>query len=118
MKTYYKIALILLVLPLSLLANGKMNGKYTKEKTIKKEFTVNKDALLKINNKYGNLHITSWDQSRTVIEVHITTNGNDESKVTQRLSEIDVLFEHNPSMVSASTNIKESNWKWVGKTIM
>ncbi|EID74670.1 hypothetical protein [Imtechella halotolerans] len=112
MKTYYKIALILLVLPLSLLANGKMNGKYTKEKTIKKEFTVNKDALLKINNKYGNLHITSWDQSRTVIEVHITTNGNDESKVTQRLSEIDVLFEHNPSMVSASTNIKESNWKW------
>lgn len=92
MKTYYKIALILLVLPLSLLANGKMNGKYTKEKTIKKEFTVNKDALLKINNKYGNLHITSWDQSRTVIEVHITTNGNDESKVTQRLSEIDVLL--------------------------
>lgn len=36
MKTYYKIALILLVLPLSLLANGKMNGKYTKVKTIKR----------------------------------------------------------------------------------
>ena len=55
MKTtiLYKSLLIMLFLPMMVLANNpdKFKGKHTKEKTITKEFSVNSDALLKINNR-------------------------------------------------------------------
>ena len=93
---------------------GGMKGKYTKEKTIKREFTVNSDALLKVKNSYGNLNLTSWDQDKVMIEVHIKTNGNNEEKVQDRLDEIDVDFENTPSMVSAMTRFgdRDRNWGW------
>mgnify|MGYP003655960268 FL=1 len=68
----------LLLLAFTTVANANdtdFNGKHTREKTIKKEFNVNANALLKINNSYGNLNITSWNENRVVIEVHIKTNG-------------------------------------------
>jgi len=60
----YKILLIAFIaLPLCSSANGNIiKGKHTKEKTIKKEYDVNADALLKISNSYGNLNITSWTE--------------------------------------------------------
>jgi len=107
--------LILLVLPMLLSAgDGKLKGKYTKEKTIKKEYDVNSDALLKVNNSYGNLNLTSWDENRVVIEVHIKTNGNNEEKVQKKLDGISVDFEGSSSMVSARTifNDNKSSWGW------
>lgn len=94
--------------------HDKMNGKYTKEKTIKKEYNVNADALLKVHNSYGNLNITSWNENRVMIEVHIKANGNDEERVQERLNEIDVDFENSASMVSARTQFgdRNNNWNW------
>jgi len=117
MKTllYKYVFLALALFPLALHANkGKMGGKYTKEKTIKKEFNVNSDALFKVKNSYGNLNITSWNEDRVVIEVHIKTNGNNEEKVQDRLDEIDVSFENSTSLVSARTLFgdRDKNWGW------
>ncbi|WP_420601273.1 hypothetical protein [Flagellimonas sp.] len=117
MKTllYKYVFLTLALLPLAIVANtGKMGGKYTKEKTIKKEFNVNSDALFKVKNSYGNLNITSWNENRVVIEVHIKTNGNNEERVKDRLDEIDVNFENSANMVSARTLFgdRDRNWGW------
>ncbi|WP_167964348.1 DUF4097 family beta strand repeat-containing protein [Saonia flava] len=117
MKTllYKYTAVILFFLPTVLLANnGDLTGRYTKEKTIKKEYNVNPDALLKVNNSYGNLNITSWNENRVVIEVHIKTNGNNEEKVQRKLDQISVDFDANNSMVSARTifNKNKSSWGW------
>lgn len=117
MKTLlYKYAFLALILvPLSMGAHtGKMGGKYTKEKTIKKEFNVSANALFKVKNSYGNLNITSWNENRVVIEVHIKTNGNNEEKVRERLNEIDVDFEASNSLVSARTTFgdRDNNWGW------
>ncbi|RIV30316.1 hypothetical protein D2V08_14500 [Flagellimonas lutimaris] len=92
----------------------KLNGRYTKEKTIKREYNVNSDALFKVKNSYGNLNITSWNENRVVIEVHIKTNGNDEDRVQERLNEIDVDFENSPSMVSAISRFgdRKNSWGW------
>ncbi len=109
------IVLLLLAMPITLFAHdGKLKGKHTKEKTIKKEFDVNSDALLKVNNRYGNLNITSWTEKRILIEVHIKTNGNNEEKVQKKLDEITVNFENSASMVSAKTifNSNKSSWGW------
>ncbi|MFD0797091.1 hypothetical protein ACFQZJ_06440 [Maribacter chungangensis] len=110
----YNYTLILLVLsPVLLMANhGEFDGRYTKEKTIKKEFNVNADALLKVNNNYGNLNITSWSENRIVIEVHIKTNGDNQEKVQKKLDEISVDFDASSSMVSARTTYGEQQRSW------
>jgi hypothetical protein len=93
--------------------DGHLKGKFTKEKTIKKEYDVNSDALLKVSNSYGNLTLTSWNENRIVIEVLIRTNGNNEEKVQKKLDEITVNFEASSSMVSAKTVFnKDKGWGW------
>ncbi|MGI9546817.1 MAG: hypothetical protein ACR2MM_06260 [Flavobacteriaceae bacterium] len=105
--------LVLLISPTTLVAGGgNLKGKYTKEKTIKKEYDVNADALLKVRNSYGNITLNSWDQDRIEIEVHIKTNGNNEEKVQSRLDEINVEFEASSSMVSAKTLFNKSGKSW------
>lgn len=95
-----------------------MKGRHTKEKTIRKEFNVNPDALLKIDNSYGNLVLNSWNENRVVIEVIITVNGNNESKVDKRLEEITVDFDATMSQVSARTIFnKGSGWNWGGGNV-
>ncbi|WP_027075390.1 DUF4097 family beta strand repeat-containing protein [Maribacter antarcticus] len=112
----YKYTFIIWVLsPIFLLANNDiLDGKYTKEKTIKKEFNVYADALLKVDNNYGNLNITSWNEDRIVIEVHIKTSGDNEEKVQSKLDGISVDFDASNSMVSAKTTYGEqkSSWGW------
>lgn len=113
----YLLPLIVLV-PITLAAHGKgdkISGSHTEEKTIKKEFKVNSDALLKIDNSYGNLTLTSWNEDRVEIEVHIKANGNNEQRVRERLDEIDVAFENNPGLVSAKTLFgkQDSGWGWI-----
>ena len=111
MKSFKLICLILLVLPISLAAENKFNGKHTKEKKIKKEFSVNSNAELSIDNSYGNVDITTWNENRIVIEVTIKTNGNDLQKVEEKLDEIDVIFLVSASSVSAKT-IFSKNQGW------
>jgi Holliday junction resolvase-like predicted endonuclease len=118
MRTQSKLILFLLFIPTLLFAtNGTFEGKYTKEKKINKEYNVNADAGLKVSNSFGNIDIVTWNENRTVIEVHIKTNGNDEDKVQKRLDEITVDFTANNSLVTAKTLFKNKNksWSWWGK---
>ncbi|PVW15672.1 hypothetical protein [Marixanthomonas spongiae] len=119
MKPLSKTLLVLFLIPAVAMATPeKMKGKYTKEKTIKKEFNVNSGTGLQVKNSYGNLDIVTWDENRTVIEVTIKTNGDNEEKVIARLSEIDVEFNASSSLVSAETTFenKKSGWSWWGSS--
>lgn len=114
MKTLiFKYCFILCLSPGIILANnGKLKGKYTKEKTVKKEFNVSPTALLKVDNSYGNLNITSWKENKIMIEVHIKTNGDNEDKVQRKLDDISVSFDANNSLVSAETRFNDSKTGW------
>jgi len=114
MKKLLNIIIVLFFIPIALNATEIDKFKHEKSKTIKKEFTVNADALMKINNRYGNVDVISWDGNRIVIDVKITVSGNDEDKVVNRLDMIDVEFENSRSEVSAKTVIqkKSSGWSW------
>ncbi len=102
--------LFVLAIPFVVMGNnGYPKGKYTKEKRIKKEYNVNADAKLVIDNSYGNVNMVSWNENRIVIEVLVKTNGNDEERVQEKLDEIDVRFEGSPSYVSAKTSFERSS---------
>lgn len=111
MKTIYKILLILFLIPLTISATER-KGKYTKNKVLKKEYTVNENATLNVSNKYGNIGIATWSENRIVIQVSITTNGDDEEKVERRLEQIDVEFNGNSNNVSAKTIIEKTSSSW------
>lgn len=88
-------------------------GRITKEKKVTKKFNVAADAILKIDNSYGNIDISTWDQNTVSIEVFIKTNGNDEEKVQQKLDDIRIEFDQTSAGVSAKTHFsKESNSFW------
>jgi hypothetical protein len=120
MKLLSKTFIVLLLIPTLLFANNdpRFKGKYTKTKTLNKEYTVNANAVLEVDNSYGNIDVVSWNENRTVIEVVITTNGDDEGKVQEKLNTIDVEFSGNGSRVVARTifnDRKSSSWNWWGK---
>ncbi|RSC92234.1 hypothetical protein [Tenacibaculum singaporense] len=109
----YKILFLLLFIPTLLVANDK---KHEKSKNIRKTFSVNKNATLYINNKYGNVNVATWSENRIEINVKITVKGNDLSNVERKLKAIDVQFESTPSLVEARTIIEKtkSSWSWWG----
>lgn len=107
-----KLIFFLSLIPMIGMANlNPAKGKFEKSKTINKEFNVNANALLKIDNKYGNVDVVSWSENRIVIEVKITASGNDVSKLNSKLDEITVIFEGSSSQVTAKTVFeKKSGW--------
>lgn len=111
MKNTYKIAFLLFIIPL-VVAATEHKGKFTKNKKLTKTFTVNKDATLAISNKYGNIHIVTGDSNSIEIEVNITTNGDNEEKVQERLDKITIEFSGNSSNVSAKTIVGKSSSSW------
>lgn len=109
---YYALFAVLAVFSIASHANTSLPP-HTREKTIRKEFTVNSDALLKIQNSYGNLVLHSWEEDRVLIEVHISAQGNNADKVAEKLEGVTVSFEASPSVVSAETHFEKNNsWNW------
>ncbi|WP_294824956.1 DUF4097 family beta strand repeat-containing protein [uncultured Flavobacterium sp.] len=103
------ILLLLVAFPAMVFAggdgNGSWKGKITKEKKLNRSYAVNSTAGLDINNKYGSIYVTTWDENQTVIDVTIKVNGNKEDLVMKRLNSIDVNFDATKALVSARTII-------------
>ncbi|WP_457617280.1 hypothetical protein [Lutibacter sp.] len=116
MKPLYKLLLILFLIPLTVSAGNK-RGRYTKTKTVVKEFNVNANATLDIKNKFGNIDIITWNENKIVITVKITTNGNNEDRVKSRLEQINIDFSKSVNFVSAKTIIQKnySSWRFWGR---
>ncbi len=108
-KIIYSLLLLLIIPAIAFSSSTDPQGKYTKEKRIKKEFKVNRDAKLQISNSYGNVNMVSWNENRIVIEVVVKTNGNDEDKVQDKLDEIEVLFEGGANFVGAKTTFSRGS---------
>ena len=114
----YKAIFALILIPTMVLGNNPSEGKeaHSKEKTIKKEFTVNSNATLKVDNSYGNINIVTYIGNKTIIEVTIKTSSNDAGKAQEKLNDISVDFNASADMVSAKTifndNRSKSWWNW------
>ncbi|PQJ78031.1 hypothetical protein [Polaribacter porphyrae] len=111
MKSIYKITFLFLCIPF--LTNANIDKKkHEKSKKINKEFTVNSDAKVAINNRYGDLKITTWDKNKVEIEVIITVKSDDLDRVENMLENIDVEFESSSNYVSAKTILEKEQRGW------
>jgi len=82
-------------------------------KTLHKEIDVQPNALVEIENQFGNLTLSSWDQNKVVLDVQITVSGSNSKRVLEKLENITVLFDLDPAHIKAKTVIEDSwisNW--------
>ncbi len=104
MKTTFKI-FFLLIFPYLAMANEIGIGKHNKQKTISKAYKVNDDAGIDVDNQFGPVYVTTWDEDKIQIDVVIKVSGNSEDWVDKRLASIDVDINALTTLVSAKTKI-------------
>jgi hypothetical protein len=103
-KLIYKPGAILL---LSLLLVPAMIRAEEVTKEFHKEYKAGPNTTLDIQNKYGDVVIESWDKDQVIIDVKITVNHPSLDKAQKYLSQIDVAFSDNESLISAKTIIDD-----------
>ncbi|AZQ44289.1 hypothetical protein [Nonlabens ponticola] len=109
----YNTLIVLILLPAIALAVP--IDKFNKTKSIKQSYNVNSDALVDIENSFGDVTIETWDKNIVSIEVYVEVSGNDENIVDEKLREVDVTFNASSSRVSAETYIPSTSsgvWNW------
>jgi hypothetical protein len=111
MKKQFNILYIFFLIPFLGFCNDDFN--YSKQKSINKAYIVNSDAGINIDNSYGNIFVTTWNEDKIEIDVLIKVSGDSEKWVTQRLNAIDVSFIALKNMVTAKTvfenNVSKNN---------
>jgi hypothetical protein len=106
MKTILKIAFFTLVLIFLLGIKGaKAHEEFTR--VIKKEFAVNPDAQLTVNNRFGKVHCANWEKNSISIDVTITVTAADQEEAEKKFKRISIDFTDTPSSVTALTNMQE-----------
>ncbi|SCY06522.1 hypothetical protein SAMN05192588_0963 [Nonlabens sp. Hel1_33_55] len=107
MNLYKTFFLVWMCVPLIAIANP--NDKYRKTKKINKTYSVNSDALVDIENSFGDVTVQLWNQNTVSIDVLVEVSGNDEDRVNDRLERIDVEFKASKTRVSAQSDIPNEN---------
>ena len=95
------------------LTTGFFNGVAQKkeQKEIHKEIDVNPGVMVEIENQFGDLNISSWEEDLVVINVVISVKGYSESKIEEKLEDINVYFDLKPDHIVTKTKI-ENRWSF------
>ena len=88
---------------------------HLKEKNIKKTYYVNPNATLSIENSYGTISVTTWNEDKIELDISIKVSGDNENWVNQRIETIAVDIVALKGMISAKTILGNSNYKAHGK---
>ncbi|MDR7371690.1 hypothetical protein [Flavobacterium aquidurense] len=114
MKKHYKILILFILIPFLVFSND--DTFISKQKSIKKTYIVNSNAGIDIDNKYGNISVSTWDEDKIDIDITIKVTGGNENWVNEKLNGIDVDITALKSMVTAVTNIGSSTLKSKGSS--
>lgn len=112
MKKHYNLLILLFLIPILGIAND--DTFISKQKNIKKTYIVNSTAGIDIDNKYGNITVSTWDEDKIDLDITIKVTGSNENWVNERLNSIDVDITALKSLVSAITNTGNSSYKSKG----
>ncbi len=83
----------------------------SKEKLVEKSFNVNSSTTVSIDNKFGKVHVNTWDQNKVELKVRISAEGSD-AAIADILSRIDIDINESASTLRFETEIENSRKKW------
>jgi len=112
MKKHYKLLILFILIPFLGFSND--DTFISKQKSIKKTYIVNSNAGIDVDNKYGSISVSTWDEDKIDIDISIKVTGPNENWVNERLNNIDVDITALKSMVTAVTKLGNSSLKSKG----
>ena len=104
MRKQLNLLILLFLIPILGFSNN-TDFTYSRQKTIKKAYLVNSDAGLNIDNSFGNISVTTWDEDKIELDVLIKVSGESEKWVNQKINDIDVDITALKALISAKTII-------------
>ena len=104
MKPFKLIATYLFIVCFSFAAEA-----YDEEKLIKREFSVNAATVIDIENKFGKVHINTWDRNEVHVNISVVVKGS-EKKAKELINGIDINFDEKISSdyLGIKTKIQQS----------
>lgn len=109
MKTKVLITGILsLFLALTLSNNSFAITKGDFTKPYKKEFDINKKAMLKVNSEFTDIKAYNWNKDQISIEVTVSVDARNESAAENKFDKVIVEMEGSSDLVSLTTGFKNN----------
>lgn len=112
MKKIYTICIICSVIFGNLLAISNTDSDDIR-KDYKEEFSANKNTLLKVFNKYGDIKLENWNEDKVLIEAYIQVSHFFDERAKEILDDIEIVINANNNEIEARTvfedNLSSSN---------
>lgn len=108
---------ILFVLIISLSATGAYAALKEYKRQIVKEFAVNANPQLLINNKYGNIRIIEGTNDKIMFKIEITGKGRDKNAARKYAESVSIDFSQNGNRVSAETHFESIHCNNCGRAV-
>lgn len=80
-------------------------NQHTKE--INKEYDINAETIIDIENKYGDVNVVNWNKDKVRFEIVITVDHQKEDKAKELLDYITVNFTESNNTIKAVTEIDD-----------
>jgi hypothetical protein len=78
-----------------------------KKKTINRSYNVGPDDKLEIENQFGNVRVTTWDQKQITVDIEIGVRAPSEEKAKDIMNELDVKEVQSGRIISFKTKVGE-----------
>ncbi len=101
MKTILKIIPVLVLIFILEPVYARAHDDYTK--VINKEYTVNPDAQVILDNKFGQIHCNNWDKNLVTVEVRITVTASSQESANKLLDLVEITCNGSLSQVEVRT---------------
>lgn len=89
---------------------------YERSRHEAKSWKVSKETSLEIYNKYGNIHLFTWDKDSVKIEVDMNIKVSKETKLEKIYEYIDFEFSENKYYIIARTRFNQQGEFWAEVT--
>jgi hypothetical protein len=91
----------------SLAEGGHKTEDVRKTKLINRSYTVTADDKLQIENQFGDVTVTTWDQSRITVDIEIGARAGSDEKAQNILDQIDIREDKGDHNISFRTKVGE-----------
>jgi len=102
----YKLSAVLLFI---LIFSNSISGQsFSEKRTFRKSVAVNKEMTLEVNNKYGTIHISSWNTDSVSVRAEVEAFASNQTRLGKMLEGINVNISETSYLIRAETDFTQS----------
>ncbi|MDX5418883.1 MAG: hypothetical protein LPK09_06685 [Hymenobacteraceae bacterium] len=77
-----------------------------KRKTFEETYKVNKSDVLNIENKFGRVHVNTWDRNEIQVKVEIISRASSDKNAQELLNKINIIDSRSGNIISVKTEME------------